>query len=661
MINIMSEFLLFLLSVVFLIYIPGFLITSSIKKHLTKQETVSISFVAGIVMFIIQAVVFGLFGLRQISFLYFAIIVFFVFLKNKFEPIYYLKSIFKDKLLLSILAIGIIVQVLINFPSGLLYGEEMRFWSSQGHDGLWHVSLIREIAKNFPPQNPLYPGNPLVNYRYSVDILMGDIYRLIKVNPLDLYFRFFPILFSFLFGFTSYVFAKRVWGRTTGLFSLLFVYFSGGFGYVYKFLNGELPIGGETVFWASQNTTILGNPPHALGIIMITSFCLVIYLWLKNYDKKFVYMLILLGFAVSTIKVSAGAMLVAGMVGLSLVRYVKDKKLDVLALAMLLLVTNFSLLKLLAKNAESFLILNPLWFPRTMMVSRLGDMDWELRRQHYYWVGGFKGLARAAQLELYAILLFIIGNAGTRLIGLVYIFKKLIRKRIKNIDWFLFFSAASGLGVIMIFVQSGITFNLIQFIQIVFHLLSFYAAYCLAKFVKTKKSLGIKIGVIVLFIIITIPSGLGSLYDFYGEGKIGTAKISGHELEALDFVRENVGANEIILTKPFDGNGKFRYHSSPMPIHGWYSTSYIHALTGRYVFISAEEQLDITGYDFKDKRERVSKFFDSETKYGSELLYDYHISYIYLHKDELEGLSLSEKSGIENIFENEEILIFKII
>ena len=661
MINIIFGFLVFLLAVIFLIYFPGFLIVSFIKKYLKKEETVSLSFVVGIVLFIIQAVIFGLIKLRFLSYFYFSGLFFILFLKFKYEPLLYLKSIFKDKLLLGLLVVGIVVQVLINFPSGLIYDGEMFFWSSQGHDGLWHVSLIREIARNFPPQNPLYPGNPLVNYHYSVDILMGDFFRLIKISPLDLYFRFFPILFSFLFGLTGFVFANRIWGRTVALFSVLFIYFSGGFGYIHRFLNGNIPIGGETVFWASQNTTILGNPPHALGIILITSFSLVLYLWLKNSQKHFLFILILIGFAVSTVKMSAGAMLVAGMIGLSLVRYLKNKKLDVLFLALLLSITNFSLLKLLAKNAESFLIFNPLWFPRTMMVSRLGDMDWELKRQHYYWVGGFKGLARAVQFELYAILLFVIGNTGTRLIGLVVIFKKFFKKKLENIDWFLIFSAISGFGVILIFVQNGVTYNFIQFIQIFFHIMSFYAACCLASLLKTKEYKFVKIGVIVLLIILTIPSGLGSLYDFYGKGKIATAKISSQELDALDFVSTNVEDEKIILTKPFDYNAKYRYHSSPIPIHGWYSTSYIHALTGRYVFISAEEQLDITGYDFKDKLIETSSFFDAKPVYNNDFLKKYQIGYIYLHKDELEGLSLVDKEGLQTVFENNEIIIFEVI
>ena len=106
------------------------------------------------------------------------------------------------------------LQGLINFPSGFLYKEGVLFWSSQGHDGLWHVALMEEINRTFPPQNPLFYGRPLQNYHFASDLFMGEFYRIFNFfDPLDLYFRYYPILFSFMIGISSFSFALRKWNR----------------------------------------------------------------------------------------------------------------------------------------------------------------------------------------------------------------------------------------------------------------------------------------------------------------------------------------------------------------------------------------------------------------------------------------------------------------
>ena len=53
-----------------------------------------------------------------------------------------------NKWLALIIFFGIISQSLTTIRSGLLYSYGMGFWGSNGHDGVWHLSLINSLARN---------------------------------------------------------------------------------------------------------------------------------------------------------------------------------------------------------------------------------------------------------------------------------------------------------------------------------------------------------------------------------------------------------------------------------------------------------------------------------------------------------------------------------
>lgn len=653
----------FLLLSFFIFYLPGRLILGKWAKKLRDSEIVSLSLTLGIVFFVSLGVIVGVLKLRFLSLpiLFFLAIV--SIWRYRLDILSPWKKILTNKIFLLLVLLGILIQGLINFPSGFLYKEGILFWSSQGHDGLWHVALMEEIKHHFPPGNPLYPGQPMRNYHYASDILMGEFYRILPFfSSLDLYFRFFPVIFSFLIGITTFSFANRKWGESVAYWSMFFAYFCGSFGYVYLILKGRFPLGGETTFWASQNNTILGNPPHTIGIILMTSFFLAFYLWLK--ERKGFWLLIgfFLVFGLSTFKVSTGATVIMGLFGCSLIFFLRERKFLFPIYSVFLALTNFLLLKVVSPAAESFLLFEPLWFPRTMMVVRLDSLDWELRRQHYMWVDTWKSWLRVIQLETQALLIFIIGNTGMRMIGFWAAIKQLFKRKENLIDIFLISAMTGSLLVPIFFVQSGITYNLIQFMQIYFHILGFYAALSVVQLLKKINKSYLKIIIAVFIIILAIPTAVGSIFDFYGPGRFPLAKVTNQELEALDWLKDNSDPEDLVLTKPFDGDAKYRYQKQPWPISAWYSTPYVFVFSDRYVFLSGEEQLNITRYDIDKDLSRAKKFFAQEDLvFNRNFLKESKIDFIYLRKDEIDRPVDKEENNIVQIYSNEEVVIYGVL
>lgn len=660
MVIFLLKLIAFFLIVILFLYFPGRLILGSKKKEINKQESLLLSFIIGIVLIIFQTVIFGLLKIRFFSLPILLILSIFGIKKHFKDFIDESKIILKDKILIFIIILGILVQGFINFPSGWQYKNGINFWSSQGHDGLWHVSLMEEIKTTFPPTNPLYAGHPLQNYHYTSDIFMGEFYRLFPfLSSLDLYFRFYPILFSFLISFGVYCFVKRKWNQNAAYWSMFFTLFCGSFGYIIYFINNQLSFSGETIFWASQGNTILGNPPHTLGIIFLTSLILLISIWLKTKDNFWLVFIFCLGFGLSTIKVSSGFIFVGSFLTMGLYLLVFKKDFIPFLIGIVLAISNFLMLKIISPSAQSFLVFEPLWFPRTMMVIKFKWFDWELRRQNYIWEKTFKSLIHQIILELQAIFIFIIGNTGLRIVGLVEIFKRL-RKNIDPIDIFMISGASFSMLIVLFFVQKGSAFNLIQFVQIYFHLIGIYAGVAVSNLISKTKSKIFKFIIIFIVILLAIPTAIGNLFEFYGPGHNPLAIVSNSELSALTWIKENTPQNSVIFTKPFSENGKYLHKIEPLPISAWTPTMYVHSFTNRHTFLSGEWQLDITGYNINQDIKNMKKFMDQkDIIFNNSFLTNNKINYLYFRLDEINKPIDLVANNLTEVFKNNEAVVYK--
>ena len=656
--------LAFLVLSIVCLYFPGNYILGNKIKKLPSYFQVLLSFIVGITVFMLLAVVLGLLNLRFLTLPIILIPFVISLIKKKTEPIAQLKEIFKDKIFLLIAILGIVVLGMTNFPNGLLYSAGEQYWSSQGHDGLWHVAVMQSVFKDFPIQNPLLPGELLANYHFASDIFFGEFYRIFSFfSPFDLYFRFFPVLLAFLLGLSTYTLTKFNWDKRSAHWAMVFTYFAGSFGYIYSIMQGRFFLAGETTFWASQGHTILGNPPHAMGIIWLTTIYALFSLYLKekNKNKLWLKIIFLLGFGLVLVKASSGAILIGSVGVIGIYSFIKHKNALLLGLFTALALSNVVLLKIVSPTAESFLLFEPLWFTRTMMVVKLDNVDWELRRQHYLSLGTLKAWLRIIQLEVSAIILFIVGNSGMRIIGFYTATKNLFKKE-KTFDLLLISASIGSIVSILFFVQKGLIYNLIQFMQIHLHLLGIYAGVTLATLSRKIKNRRLKITLIVIILALTVPTSIGTLIEFYGLGHKPLAIVSNAELSALNWVKDNTPKDSLILTKPFDKNAHYQYHQHPLPIYSWYSTPYVTVYTDRKVMISAEEQLLITKHDLKEEIGNNNRIFTALDKsWNKDYLEENQIDYIYAHRNELDVPLDPEGEYLSVAYENEEAVVYQVL
>jgi len=167
-----------------------------------------------------------------------------------------------------LILLGTLVWSLIMVKSGLVYSFGMGFWGPNGHDGVWHIALIKSLTRG-SWEMPTFAGEPLKNYHVGFDVLLAIIHKITTIPLHNLYFQIIPPFLAFLIGILVYKFVL-LWrkSKSAAFWATFFVYFGGSFGWLVTLLRNR-EIGGESMFWAQQAISTLVNPPFALSLILI--------------------------------------------------------------------------------------------------------------------------------------------------------------------------------------------------------------------------------------------------------------------------------------------------------------------------------------------------------------------------------------------------------
>lgn len=650
--------LLFLLLTLLCFTLPIFYVFKFLKIDLEEVEKFVVFTVFGLVIFTLVAYILVALHLRFLMYIFPILGLWSLFkLRKNILP---LKINISNKIFFfAVLVIGIIGQVAVNAPSGFPYQEGIYFYSSHGHDGVWHLSLMEHLHKGiFPFQNPELAGAKLQNYHFFVDLLMSEFSRLFNFSNLDIYFRFMPIVFSLLLGLSAFIFV-RSWGKSelAGIWAMFFVYFAGSFGYLlYIPTHGDL--GGESIFWVSQTQSVLGNPPHAAAFIITTVF---LFLLLKYLNSRKIFYFILctiLGGAVIEFKVYAGVLILGGLLILGLYELLFKRIYQTLLLFVSTLIVALAIYLPNSANSQEFLIWQPWWFIRTMVVAtdRLNWLDLELRRQTYIAENNWK---RVVQVEATAFIIFLLGNLGMRCLGFFTMFKQLRQNIFKNsFNLFFLTITIASFFIPVFFLQKGVAWNAIQFNQYFLLFFGFLAALSCVEILKIFKSKTVRILLGGLIIILAIPTQLGLLKLFYFNSPL--SKITYLELEALEFLKKQGGEEDIVLVAPFNKYEGAKYKVPPIPIYAWYDTGYVSAFSRKPTLISDEEQVTIMGYDVQELSEERKKIFDtSDPKIINDFLDKYQVRYVYLAWDQ-KFATESANINLDLIFENKDSRVFEV-
>lgn len=539
-----------------------------------------------------------------------------------------------------VIVLGSLSWLITVIKSGLNYDFGLGFWGPNGHDGIWHLALISELQRNFPPQNPVFGGTPLFNYHYFFDLLLAKSGWLFQLNNEDLLFRFFPLLITTFSGLIIYQVTEKLFHNfKASVIAVFLLYFGGSFGWLVNFVK-DRTLGGESMFWAQQSVSTLLNPPFAISVVLfLTGF----YLY-QEYQNKFnLKALLAISIVWGTLiefKAYAGVLTLISLGFVTLEQVVLKRKFTLIPLLLSCLMVAALVFWPNNQESTSLFIWAPFWFVTTMIVfsDRLN------------WVRVARAIESGSQFKLvvsYILgsIIFLGGNFGSRMIGLAA-WKTIWQQR------FLFYVLLIGTVTPFLVIQKGTNWNSIQFFYYSILILAIFAALEVAKLWEKLGKQGILLVVLIIFI--TIPTSYSTVAQYLPLRP--PAKLSNSEDQALKFLKNQPPG--IVLTLPFEQSLRKRF-SEPVPLFVYTTTAYVSAFSGHPTFLEDQMNLDILGVDYNSRLNDERDFMSLKNK-SREILKKNNISYVYIVRSS--GFEEDAgKMGIKLIFENEEVKIFKVI
>lgn len=619
--------------VVFLL-LPGWVIT----KRLILSAPVGIA-LFGIVSYVL--------GYLNLTYLVWSIpLVALVFIKKvglpKIEKIKLEKS---DLFGISVFLFGVVSWMLTTYKNGLPFNYGFGYWGPNGHDAIWHLGLIEQLKGALPPQNPIFAGVNLTNYHYLYDLLIARASVMFVIDPQDLLFRFFPLLFSILTGLLGYQLTKQIarrWDiknpKLAAILAMFFIYFGGSLGWIISFLRNKT-FGGESMFWSQQAISTQINPPFAISVVLLLSGILMLGTMGKNKTYQLWPIILLFGVLIG-FKAYAGVLILGALClfGVEKMIFRRDFRYVAIFIGTFLL----SLLVFLPSNSgsNSLFVLSPFWLVKSMIESP-DRLFWE--RFNLTLDSGV--FYKVIPGYLLAILIFLVGNLGWKFFGLG-VFKRLLKERV------IFWIIVLGFAASMLFVQKGNSWNVVQFFYYSSLLISIFVGIFIAKLSQVLPKAVFYV-LLLLVIITTIPTSWDTLTHYTPVRP--SSYLPKDEINALNFLK--MQPSGIVLS--FDGSEKDKEKfGAPYPLFIYTSTAYIPAFSSQNAFVADIINLEILGVDYKGRLNVRKDFITSDNK-AKELLEKEKIRYIYIPN--ALGFQPDEgQMGIKRIFENNSVDIYRV-
>ncbi|MGD9129661.1 MAG: hypothetical protein PVJ09_04205 [Candidatus Woesebacteria bacterium] len=676
-ISFILHFLLFILALFFSLYLPGsFFINSlfskskvpQLKKYSALLKLVS-SLVLGLVLWTAQGVFFGYLRLRNLSYLY-IIFFFLAFLWQKKPSLSKIfvaaKAIGKNfksinPVVLIFLTIGSFLQLLVISGSGFLSEQGIKFYFDNAAEPIMHLAYIQALIRNFPAIEPGLATVPLLNYHYWSDFFMAELARVWQLPVIHLYFHFLPPLLAILSSFLIYLIVKAWRGTDLVAFLALFFFFFGADAAytIYFLLHRQLSF---HVAGIDNGMEQFFNSPHVFAKLIFLASLLVLFFWQKlsskqrSLDKKWGLLYLTLAAPLVGFKVYYGIFSAIALSVLVAVRVLKAiYKKDWRNWRSIFLQEKFSLFLLFlfalisatiyfpTNSSAGGLFFIPLEWPKLLLAPHNLDFnDWFLRQQVYHAAGNIRNLLI---LDFLAILIALISIHGTRLIGFLPT-KKLAK--ILGFEYLLYLLIPSIIFTIAGFFtlqQSG-AFNVFNFFIVSLIVFSFFAAFRLADFLKSKNFF-LKI-LAVLIIILTVPKSTHALYLAATELNDAEAQIlvSKVELEAFIKLRSLLPATAVVQSHPKNSLDQ--------------DTPYLSFFLNRQSYSAGFNLLENLGKANLERKTNLEKMFLTEdaTSLASEMR-QRGIDYLYLQKKPAQKLNfdLAKSDNIFKVLYEDELVL----
>ncbi|HCS78992.1 TPA: hypothetical protein DIV55_04595 [Patescibacteria group bacterium] len=516
------------------------------------------------------------------------------------------------------------------------------------HDTMWNIAIIEELYHDFPPENPGFSGVALKNTHYLYHLFAAATQQITRIPIIPLYYYFLPALVSFLFGLGIYAVGTIATSDIRfHILTIIFGFLCGNVAYLAPlFLGSNFDWRGNT-FFADQPFDQLTNPYTVFGFVL---FLFGVYWWFQA-TKKQLQMRSLIA-AVILLAVSYGFKSFAGVVALvavmstSLIVAILKQDKKYLLVSGLFLVIFIPLFFLTTTFGSVGLRWQPGWLLREMMTSadKLNLPYYADREDFYINTGNFLGLGKVKLIELG---IYLIGNLGIRLVGLITLLSSLVFMLLKKrmhallpVVLLTTFVVVTGLSLPLLFNLGASAHNIIQFTPYALLFFVFPTMFAIEKIGQRLHKFSPTLAITFVFICIAlaIPVNIKNIIQkIHAQGEL----IPSTYLQAFAYLKNNTARTSIIAVDPA------RY--SPAPI-------YLAALSERQMYLVEAGFAEQTGNDPTYRLQLTQKSFTDQR--FTDLLAS-GVTHVFMLRSQIDAQKVKQLVPyLAVVFQNEEVIIF---
>lgn len=650
-IQIVGEFFLFLLTVLFYFYIPGNYFLSFSKIDIFYPGKFFLSIISGVVFFNLTIYILSWLSLQW---LIFPITVFLALLFYKKRLF-----IFPNRLTAHVKPVVLVCILAFLFSLPMIFDGNFGNSIYSFGDDIVHLAYINELRFTFPPQHPGFAGVPLKDYHFFYDFLLANISRMSFISPLSLYFHLMPLFVSFGWAFGAYSllfsWTKKI---SIALWGVFLVLFGSSFGFILYFLRHS-NFSPNTNFGISQPEGALYNAPYAFSVIIVLATLILMQNYLKKRSRVIlVFIAIFVGIS-PVFKVYAGIILTGGFMVFILLELLRKNYFTIYAciLSGSIMIGTFWVFA----GGGAGLTYFPLWPVYRMMDELFPAYDYNEKISTYSKYGVIKGLVSTYFTGFSALL---IGNLGTRFLGIILLPLGLIKKIKLPSSFALIVFTMMIISVVipLLFIQAIKAFEMIQMAWYYPLFGSLFASMGIYGFLTLKFPRIIKVSFAVIFIFVTLIAAGSSFFESVVPIiKANRQSFASEYFQAMNYLKTHGSYQENVLDLPL-GPQYMRQEN----LEAWFNGSSVHIaafgnkrmylgsqitvfpnmfVEKRLAFIASINELEYSPHPSLLSLNKIIKKIKSEK-----------ISYVYTAKKikSFEGVS-----DISLVFQNNQAVIYK--
>lgn len=279
----------FILALLLFVYFPGRVLLLFSKQKLGRVETVSLSFVLGLVTTTVINKFSRWFQIEFVFFLWVIVcLIVFVFFTIKNPP---RKKDFSFRItsvgigIFLILVLVFSILLVDNYKNAVPQEDGSVIINMHYYDGFYRNAISRELSHTVPPQVPAVADLSL-SYHYGMDLFVSLFIRYFDLDVFDLNHRLVLTFFFVLLVLMLFVFIKELISSETGalLGVFLVIFGSGGLAYFVTWFLGIPQWGNIFYTFYFFNITNINSFLPVLSIVLGGFFCLFKYIKTRSFS-----------------------------------------------------------------------------------------------------------------------------------------------------------------------------------------------------------------------------------------------------------------------------------------------------------------------------------------------------------------------------------------